>query len=218
MNIVLIGATGYVGRVLLQEALQRGHRVTAVARDTSSLPAHDGLTAKPATIDGDASAAATVAALAHGHDAVIASYNAGGWKNPNVGRDTVAGYARIVEGLKQAGVPRLLVVGGAGSLEIAPGRQVLDQPGFPAEYRDGAEAMRTVLNTLRDEQALDWSFLSPAAHLVPGERSGRYRVGGDQLLVDEQGESNISVQDYAVALIDELEQPAHSRKRFTVAY
>jgi len=216
MNIVLIGATGYVGRVLLQEALQRGHRVTAVARDTSSLQAHAGLTAKPARIDGDA--AATVAGLARGHDAVIASYNAGGWSNPNVGRDTVAGYTQIVEGLKQAGVPRLLVVGGAGSLEIAPGQQVLDQPGFPAEYRDGAEAMRSVLNALREEKTLDWSFLSPAAHLVPGERSGRYRVGGDQLLVDDKGESNISVQDYAVALIDELEQPAHSRKRFTVAY
>lgn len=216
MNIVLIGATGYVGRALLQEALQRGHRVTAVARDTTGLPAHDGLSAKAATIDGGD--AATVASLVRGSDAVIASFNAGGWKNPNLGADTVAGYAQIVEGLKQAGVPRLLVVGGAGSLEIAPGQQVLDQPGFPAEYRDGAEAMRSVLNTLRDEQTLDWTFLSPAAHLVPGERTGRYRIGGDQLLVDAQGESNISVQDYAVAMIDELEQPAHSRKRFTVAY
>jgi putative NADH-flavin reductase len=216
MNIVLIGATGYVGRALLQEALQRGHRVTAVARDTSSLEAHDGLSAKAATIDGGD--AATVAAVVRGSDAVIASFNAGGWKNPNLGAETVAGYAQIVAGLKQAGVPRLLVVGGAGSLEIAPGQQVLDQPGFPAEYRDGAEAMRSVLNTLREEQTLDWTFLSPAAHLVPGERTGRYRIGGDQLLVDAQGESNISVQDYAVAMIDELEQPAHSRKRFTVAY
>ncbi|ATE72879.1 NAD(P)-dependent oxidoreductase [Lysobacter capsici] len=216
MNIVLIGATGYVGRALLQEALQRGHRVTAIARDTAGLPAHDGLSAKASTIDGGD--AATVAALVRGSDAVIASFNAGGWKNPNLGVETVAGYAQIIAGLKQAGVPRLLVVGGAGSLEIAPGQQVLDQPGFPAEYRDGAEAMRSVLNTLREEQTLDWTFLSPAAHLVPGERTGRYRIGGDQLLVDAQGESNISVQDYAVAMIDELEQPAHSRKRFTVAY
>lgn len=216
MNIVLIGATGYVGRALLQEALQRGHRVTAIARDTANLPAHDGLSAKAATIDGGD--AANVAALVRGSDVVIASFNAGGWKNPNLGAETVAGYAQILAGLKQAGVPRLLVVGGAGSLEVAPGQQVLDQPGFPAEYRDGAEAMRSVLNTLRDERTLDWTFLSPAAHLVPGERTGRYRLGGDQLLVDAQGESNISVQDYAVAMIDELENPAYSRKRFTLAY
>lgn len=216
MNIVLIGATGYVGRALLEEALKRGHQVTAMARDTASLPAHAGLTAQPATIDGGDPGA--LAALLRGSEAVIASFNAGGWKNPNLGAETVAGYAQIVASLKQAGVPRLLVVGGAGSLEVAPGQQVLDQPGFPDEYRAGAEAMRDVLATLRDEAELDWSFLSPAAHLVPGERSGRYRVGGDQLLVDAQGESKISVQDYAVAMIDELEQPAHSRKRFTVAY
>ena len=120
--------------------------------------------------------------------------------------------------MKQAGVPRLLVVGGAGSLEVAPGQQLLDQPGFPDEYRPAAEAMRDVLGSLREERTLDWSFLSPAAMLVPGERSGRFRIGGDELLVDAQGESRISVQDYAVAMIDELEQPAHSRKRFSVAY
>jgi putative NADH-flavin reductase len=216
MNIVLIGATGYVGRAVLEEALSRGHRVTAVARDTASLPAHAGLTAKAAAIDGGDPA--KVAELVRGHEAVIASFNAGGWNNPNLGADTVAGYAQIVAGLKQASVPRLLVVGGAGSLEVSPGQQVLDQPGFPEQYRGGAEAMRTVLNTLRGERELDWTFLSPAAHLVPGERSGRFRIGGDQLLVDDKGESNVSVQDYAVALIDELEQPAHSRKRFTVAY
>ncbi|QQP96138.1 NAD(P)-dependent oxidoreductase [Lysobacter enzymogenes] len=215
MNIVLIGATGYVGRAVLEEALNRGHRVTAVARNVDALPAHAGLTAKAATIGGDPAA---LAGLLRGHEAVIASFNAGGWKNPNLLADTVAGYAQIVAAAKQAGVPRLLVVGGAGSLEIAPGQQVLDQPGFPDEYRGGAEAMRKVLNTLRDERELDWSFLSPAAHLVPGERTGRFRLGGDQLLVDGNGDSNISVQDYAVALIDELEQPAHSRKRFTLAY
>nr|WP_254696327.1 NAD(P)H-binding protein [Lysobacter enzymogenes] len=148
----------------------------------------------------------------------MASFNAGGWQNPNLGADTVAGYGQIVAATKQAGVPRLLVVGGAGSLEVAPGQQVLDQPGFPDEYRAGAEAMRSVLKTLREERELDWTFLSPAAHLVPGERTGRFRLGGDQLLVDAAGESKISVQDYAVALIDELEQPAHSRKRFTLAY
>lgn len=216
MNIVLIGATGYVGRALLEEALDRGHRVTAVARDTASLPVQAGLTAQPAEIDGGDPAA--VAALVEGSEAVIASFNPGGWKNPNLGADTITGYAQIVAGVKQAGVPRLLVVGGAGSLEVAPGQQLLDQPGFPDEYRPAAEAMRDVLGSLREEQTLDWSFLSPAALLVPGERSGRFRIGGDQLLVDAQGESRISVQDYAVAMIDELEQPAHSRKRFSVAY
>lgn len=216
MNIVLIGATGYVGRAVLAEALDRGHRVTAVARNTETLPAHAGLTAQTATIgSGDPAA---LAGLLRGHDAAIAAFNAGGWQNPNLGADTVAGYAQILAATRQAGVPRLLVVGGAGSLEIAPGQQVLDQPGFPDEYRAGAEAMRNVLTTLRDERELDWTFLSPAAHLVPGERTGRFRLGGDQLLVDANGDSNISVQDYAVALIDELEQPAHSRKRFTLAY
>lgn len=217
MNIVLIGATGYVGRAVLEEALSRGHRVTAIARDTAALPAHAGLSARAASIDGGDPA--KVAELVGGSDAVIASFNAGGWKNPNLGADTVAGYAQILAGLKQAApAPRLLVVGGAGSLEVAPGQQVLDQAGFPDEYRAGAEAMRSVLHTLREERELDWTYLSPAAHLVPGERSGRFRVGGDQLLVDAQGESKISVQDFAVALIDELEHPAHTRQRFTVAY
>ncbi|MBX9402182.1 NAD(P)-dependent oxidoreductase [Lysobacter sp. BMK333-48F3] len=216
MNLVLIGATGYVGRALLEEALQRGHQVTAVARDPSALPARDGLRLRPGAIDGGDPARA--AELVRGADAVIASLNVGGWSNPNLEDDTVAGYAQLVDGLKQAGVPRLLVVGGAGSLEVAPGQQLLDQPGFPDQWRGGAEAMRRVLGTLRDERELDWSFLSPAAHLVPGERTGRFRLGGDQLLVDEQGESAISVQDYALAMIDELEQPAHSRRRFTLAY
>lgn len=216
MNLVLIGATGYVGRALLEEALQRGHQVTAVARDPSTLPAHAGLTLRPGAIDGGDPARA--AELVRGADAVIASLNVGGWSNPNLEQDTVAGYAQLVAGLKQAGVPRLLVVGGAGSLEVAPGQQLLDQPGFPDQWRGGAEAMRRVLTVLRGERELDWSYLSPAAHLVPGERTGRFRLGGDQLLVDERGESTISVQDYALALIDELEQPAHSRQRFTLAY
>lgn len=216
MNIVLIGATGYVGRAVLEEALNRGHRVTAVARNTDTLPAHAGLTAQAATVG--AGDPAALAGVLRGHDAVVASFNAGGWKNPNLGADTVAGYDQILAATKQAGVPRLLVVGGAGSLEVAPGQQVLDQPGFPDEYRSGAEAMRSVLGRLREERELDWTFLSPAAHLVPGERTGRFRLGGDQLLVDAAGQSTISVQDYAVALIDELEQPAHSRKRFTLAY
>ncbi|MGO1068655.1 NAD(P)-dependent oxidoreductase [Lysobacter sp. CA199] len=216
MNIVLIGATGYVGRAVLEEALNRGHRVTAVARNPAALPEHAGLTPKAAVLDGRDPT--QVADLVRGSQAVIASFNAGGWKNPNLQAETVAGYAQIVAGLKQAAGPRLLVVGGAGSLEVAPGQQLLDQPGFPDEYRGGAEAMRSVLDSLREERELDWSFFSPAAHLIPGQRTGRFRIGGEQLLVDESGESKISVQDYAVALIDEVEQPAHSRARFTAAY
>lgn len=213
MNITLIGATGYVGSALLNEALERGHQVTAIARDTAKLPAHAGLTAKAVALND----AATVATAVRGSDAVISAFN-GGWQNPNIAADTVNGYAAIIEGAKRAGVPRLLVVGGAGSLEVAPGQRLIDQPAFPAEHKAGAGAMRDVLDTLRTETQLDWSFLSPAAELVSGERSGRYRVGGDQLLVDDQGHSRISVQDYAVAMLDELEQPAHSRKRFSVAY
>ena len=212
MNIVLIGATGFVGSALLHEALSRGHRVTAIARDTGKLPDHPGLTARQL----DATDAAALADAARGADAVVSAFTVRQGGDPS--GDIVRGYAAIVDGVKRSGVPRLLVVGGAGSLEVAPGQALSEQDGFPAEYRGEARAMGEVLRTLRDERALDWTFLSPAAEFFPGERSGQFRLGGDQLLSDAQGRSRISVQDYAVALIDELEQPAHSRRRFSVAY
>lgn len=213
MNIVLIGATGFVGAPLLLEALQRGHRVTAVVRSPARLPQHDHLRADTVDVH-DAQAIARIAA---GHDAVLSAFN------PDTNHADVRGeqlrvHRAIVDGVRAAGVSRLLVVGGAGSLEVAPGVQVLDTPDFPADWRAGAEGTRDVLHLLRETTDLDWTFLSPSLHLEPGERTGRFRLGSDQVLFDAAGESRISLQDYAAAMIDELESAAHVRQRFTVGY
>ncbi|HSF67405.1 MAG TPA: hypothetical protein VLA67_08240 [Nitrospiraceae bacterium] len=120
--------------------------------------------------------------------------------------------------MKKAGVKRSLFVGGAGSLEVKPGVQSVDLPEFPAEYKQGALATRETLNMLREEGSLEWSFLSPSADLSPGKRTGKFRLGMDQLLRDANGESRISFEDYAMAMIDEIEKPQHIRHRFTVGY
>ena len=152
-----------------------------------------------------------------GHDAVISAFNPG-WSNPDIYNQQVKGTRAIIDGVKKAGVKRLLFVGGAGSLEVKPGVQSVDLPEFPAEYKQGALATREALNLLRKEPSLDWSFLSPSADLFPGQRTGKFRLGTDQLLADAQGESRISVEDYAMAMIDEVEKPKHIRRRFTVGY
>jgi hypothetical protein len=212
MNIVLIGATGFVGSALRNEALSRGHRVTAIARDPGKLESREGLSARAV----DVTDAAALAEVARGADAVISAFVVRQGADP--GGDIERGNAAIREGVKRAGVPRLLMVGGAGSLEVAPGQQLADQPDFPDAHKGEARVMGNVLAKLRQETALDWTFLSPAAEIFPGERTGQFRLGGDQLLTDGEGRSRISVEDYAVAMIDELEQPSHSRRRFTVAY
>ena len=152
-----------------------------------------------------------------GHDAVISAFNPG-WGNPDIYNLQVKGARSIIDGVKKAGIKRLLFVGGAGSLEVKPGVQALDLPGFPAEYKQGALATREALNMLRKESGLDWSFLSPSADLAPGQRTGKFRLGTDQMLSDANGKSRISTQDYAVAMIDEVEKPKHIRQRFTVGY
>ena len=213
MKIALIGATGFVGSALLKELLARGHSVRALLRDPAKLAAQPGLEVHQA----DATEAAAVAAAVQGVDAVLSAYNPG-WGHPALFEEFLRGSAAITAGVKQAGVARLLVVGGAGSLYVAPGVQLVDTPQFPAEWKAGALAAREALNRLRGEQELDWAFVSPPAHLEPGERSGQYRLGGEELLSDAQGQSRISVADLAVALVDELEAPRHHRQRFTVAY
>lgn len=213
MKIALIGATGYVGSRILNEALTRGHEVTAIVRHPERLPVRLGLTAKK----GDVYDTEGLAELLAGHDAVISAFNADK-DAPDVYEKMVEGAKSIIEATKKAGVKRLLVVGGAGSLEVAPGQQLIDQPGFPEDWKPGALGTREFLYLLRQEPDLEWTFLSPAQTLEPGERTGKYRTGGDQLLVDEQGQSRISVEDYAVAMIDELENPKHIRQRFCVAY
>lgn len=212
MKIALIGASGYVGSALLTEALARGHQVTALVSRPERLPAQPGLQA----LATDVLDTATLASQLQGHEAVISAFS--GHAQTEVYNYYVKGMGSIIAAVKSAGVSRLLVVGGAASLEVAPGVQLLDTPEFPAEWKETAAGAREALNLLRDEQQLDWTFLSPSAHLEPGERSGKFRLGGDQLLVDGSGKSHISLADYAVAMIDELERPAHSRQRFTVGY
>ena len=213
MKIALIGATGFVGSAILKEALERGHEVTAIVRHPDKLQAHPKLHAKK----GDVYSADEVARLVSGHDAVISAFNPG-WSDPEIYNHQVKGTESIIKGVKQAGVKRLLFVGGAGSLEVKPGVQSVDLPQFPAEYKQGALATRDALNLLRKETSLEWSFLSPSADLSPGQRTGKFRLGKDQLLKDAKGESRVSVEDYSVAMLDEVERPAHIRQRFTVGY
>ena len=213
MKIVVIGATGFVGSAILQEALNRGHEVTAIVRDPGKLKPHPKLHPQK----GDVYQEDEVTCLVAGHDAVISAFNPG-WSNPDIYNLQVRGTQAIINGVKKAGVKRLLFVGGAGSLEVKPGVQSVDLPGFPAEYKQGALATRGALNLLRKEPSLEWSFLSPSANLSPGKRTGKFRLGTDQLLKDANGESRISVQDYAMAMIDEVEKPKHIRQRFTVGY
>ena len=203
MKIALIGATGQVGSRILAEALGRGHQVTAIARHPEALGPQPALTALSLDVVDGAKLAAALA----GHDAAIIAV-----------KYSQVDPRPLVEAARRAGIARLLVVGGAGSLQVAPGVDLVDTPDFPTPHKDEARAARDFLNLLRQESALDWSFLSPSALLQPGERTGRFRIGADQLLVDAKGASSISIEDLALALVDELESPKHSRRRFTVGY
>jgi uncharacterized protein len=213
MKVVLLGASGFVGSAILKEALDRGHQVTAVVRNQGQLNPTQQLKIQTADVYDWAALAAVIV----GHDALISAFNPG-WKDPNLYADQVRGTTSILQAVKSAAVKRVLWVGGAGGLEVKPGVRVIDAPDFPAAIKPGSLATIEALDQLRRESALDWSYLSPSANLKSGARTGRFRLGDDQLLVDSSGHSNISVQDYAVAMINELEHPAHIRKRFTVGY
>ncbi|CAN7560301.1 NAD(P)-dependent oxidoreductase [Acidovorax sp. LjRoot194] len=213
MNIALIGATGFVGSAVLDELLQRGHRVTVLARNPGKLTARERLT----VVVADAQDAAQIAQAAAGHDAVVSAYNPG-WTVPDIHDQFLKGTRAIIDGTKQAGVRRLLVVGGAGSLFVAPGVQLVDTPDFPAEWKQGALAAREALNWIRTENTLDWTFLSPPILLAPGERTGKYRLGTEAPLMNGEAPGGISVTDLAVAIADELETPRHVQQRFTVAH
>ena len=207
MKIAIIGATGFVGSGILSESLDRGHDVTAIVTDPDKLPARPKLT----PVKGDVAHTEELTSLIAGHDVVISAFNPG--------KDARGTGARsIIEAVKRSDVERLLVVGGAGSLEMAPGKRLVDQPDFPAEWKEGSLKTAAVLEALRGERELNWTFLCPAAMLAPGERTGTYRVGGDQLLTGDDGQSRISIPDYAVAMLDEVEKPRHPRARFSVAY
>jgi hypothetical protein len=213
MNVAIIGASGQIGAFIRDEALARGHHVTAIVRHPEKITVRDPhLTILEADI-----LRGNVEELLKGHDAVISAYNPG-WSNPDIYNEQIKGYKAIINGVKESAINRLLVVGGAGSLEVAPGVHVLDRANFPEQVKRGVLATREVLYMLKEEQGLEWTFLSPPASIAPGERTGHYRLGKDQLLKNEEGESKISTQDYAVAMLDELEKPEHIRERFTVAY
>ena len=202
MKIALIGATGNVGSRLLAELTRRSHTVTAIVRDPEKVPAQPGVTAKK----GDVSDPQCLADSLQGHDAVISSVHF-----------TATDPRELVEAVRASGVRRYLIVGGAGSLEVAPGVRLVDTPNFPEAYKAEATAGAAFLDLLRGETGLDWTFLSPSALFVARERTGKFRLGKDQLLTGAEG-SRISFEDFAIALVDELEKPAHPRQRFTVAY
>ena len=203
MKVVVLGITGRAGSRIAHELLQRGHQVTGIARNVAAAPAQAGVTLASA----DVADVERLVPLLKGQDAVISSTRF-------LGSDA----ASLIGAVKAAGVPRLLVVGGAGSLEVAPGVALVDTPQFPEAYKPEALAGRDFLNVLRSEQALDWTFLSPGAVFEPGQRTGVFRLGKDNLLVAADGNSSISMEDFAIALVDELEQPRHSRQRFSVGY
>jgi uncharacterized protein len=202
MKVALIGASGQAGSRILAELVRRGHQVTGIARHPEKIASGAGVTVKK----GDVSDKEGLIALLKGHDVVISSVHFSA-SDPTI----------LIEAARASGAKRYFVVGGAGSLEVAPGVKLIDTPEFPAIYKTEAGKGGEFLDLLRGEKILDWTFLSPSAMFVPGERTGKFRLGKDQLLTNEKG-SSISFEDYAIAAVDELEKPAHSRQRFTVGY
>jgi hypothetical protein len=212
MKIVLIGASGYIGSALLKEARARGHEVVAVVSNPDKLARQAGVTA----VGIDVLDTQELVEVLAGHEAVISAFS--GHAQADIYGYYMDGLRSIISAVKAARVPRLLVVGGAGSLEVAPGVQLVDTPEFPAKWKATAEGARDGLELLRQQESLDWTVLSPSAVLEETGRTGKFRLGTDHLLADSEGKSHISIQDYAIAMIDELERPAHSRRRFTVGY
>ena len=216
MKVVLIGATGFVGSAILKEALDRGHEVTAIARHPEKLEAQSNL----AAVKGDVMDSDELSKILKGNDVVISAYNAG-WTNPDLYNEFLKGSRSIQEAVKKSGVKRLITLGGAGSLFVAPGVQLVDTPQFPAEWKPGALSARDYLNELKKEDQFDWTFVSPAIEMNPGtphERRGTYRTALDNPVFDADNKSTISVEDLAVAIVDEVEHPKHIRVRFTVGY
>ena len=203
MKIAVVGASGNAGSRIVTELASRGHAVTAIARNPEKIASQPNVTARP----GDVLDQAGLTALFAGHDAAISSVHF-------LDSDPV----RLIGAISDSKVGRYLVVGGAGSLEVAPGVRLVTTPNFPVVYKAEAEKGGAFLDLLRQERELNWTFLSPSALFTAGERTGKFRLGTDQLLTAEDGKSWISFEDFAVALADEIERPAHVRRRFTVGY
>lgn len=209
MKVAIIGASGFIGSAILNEALSRGHDITAIVRNPEKVTvSNPRLNVKK----GDVIKEEELISLLKGNEAVISAYSA------NDSSSYVKAITAIINATKKAGITRLLAVSGAGSLEVKPGVQLLDTPEFPAEWKDGATATRDAFDVIKQVTDLDWSVLSPAMVIEPGVRTGVFRLGKDQVLFNDKGESKISTADFAVALLDELERPAHIKQRFTLAY
>jgi len=214
-KVLLIGASGFVGSAILQEALNRGYEVTAVVRNAGKITLKN---PNLKVIEADVSDRTKVDELSKGFEHVISAYNPG-WTNPNIYEETLKVYPAILDGVKNAGVKRLLIVGGAGTLFVAPGLRVVDSGAIPKQIMPGVKSLgEFYLNILMNEKEIDWVFFSPAGNIAPGKRTGIFRLGKDDLIVDTDGNSNISVEDYAVAMINELENPKHHQERFTIGY
>ena len=214
-KVVLIGASGFVGTAILKELLSKGNEVTAIVRNPEKIAISD---SNLRVVKADVADVEEMAKICKGKDVVISAYNPG-WANPNIYEETLKNYPKILEAVKKAGIERLLCVGGAGTLFCAPGLRVVDSGAIPAEIMDGVKSLgEFYLNTLCNEKDIDWVFFSPAGTLEPGKRTGKFRLGKDDLIVDEKGKSHISVEDYAVAMVDEMEQGNHHRERFTIGY
>jgi uncharacterized protein len=216
MHIALFGAGGQIARRVAREALDRGHQVTAIVRDPSTFQRYDD---RLEVTQGDATDAASVARAAKGADAIVNAISPRPSPSGRPASSLVDGARAVIAGAKRAGIERLIAVGGASSLEVAPGVRLIDAPGFPEVYKAEAREGIDSLDVYRNESGdLDWTFISPAAEIGPGERTGKYRTSGDQLLTDKVGRSFISYADYAVALVDELERGRNRQRRMAVAY
>jgi uncharacterized protein len=203
MKIAVIGASGNAGSRITAELARRGHHVTAIVRHPEKVAGRENVT----PVQGDVGDQTGLAGLLAGHDAAVSSV-----------RFLDSDPARLIAAARESGIGRYLVVGGAGSLEVAPGVRLVTTPGFPVAYKAEAERGAAFLDLLRAESDLNWTFLSPSALFVAGERTGKFRLGTNQLLTAADGKSSISFEDFAVALADEIERPAHIRQRFTVGY
>lgn len=215
MKVAIIGATGFLGSSLVKEFASRNHQVTAISRN----PKQAG-TPNVTTVSADVFHAGALAEVLTGNDVVVSAYNPG-WTNPDIYDDAIAGSKAIQAAVKRAGIKRFIYIGGAGSLHVAPDLQLIDTPDFPAEYKAGASAARDYLNILKEEKDIDWVFFSPAIEMHQGittGRTGRYRLGGDNPVFDENGRSILSGEDVAVVIADEAENPKHHKQRFTAAY